>query len=96
MVCQAYDPWDMLSDVVTVPLTTSWTHYTVELTAWDDDTNANIGFYLGADSPSVYIDNVRFWEKQDTKITDLTPEISVIYDDPDTPDTATNYQLQVD
>jgi RHS repeat-associated protein len=93
---QAHTPWNLLAPTVTVPLTNTWTHYETTLTSNASDANARIGFYLGNSTASVSLDNIRFREAVPTKVTDMTPEFSGIYDDPDVPDTATNYQIQVD
>jgi hypothetical protein len=93
---QAHSPWSTLAPTVTVSLDSEWTHYVVPFVANADDTNARIVLYMGDDDESVYVDNVRFWKSVDTKITDMTPEFSGVYDDPDSPDTATSYRIQVE
>lgn len=93
---QAHAPWNLLAPTVVVPLTSTWTHYVFKLTANASDTNARIGFYMGNSTTSLWLDNVRFAEAVPTKVTDMTPEFSARYDDPDAGDTATSYRVQVD
>jgi hypothetical protein len=93
---QAHDPWEQLGSAITLPLTTEWTHYVLDFTSNADDENARIGFYTANDDATVSLDNIRWREATNTKITDLTPDFSAIYDDLDTPDYAGDYQLQVD
>ena len=95
VLTQNHDPWTELTSQVDFTLYPDWNKYVVELTPSQSDSDARIAFFLGAELPDVSIDDVRFWVKQDTKVTDQNPEFSAIYDDPDTTDTATNYQIQV-
>jgi len=92
---QNHDPWSELTAQVDFTLYPDWNKYVVELTPSQSDSDSRISFFFGEEMPDVHVDDVRFWEKQDTKVTDQTPEFSAIYDDEDVGDTATDYQIQV-
>lgn len=94
-IVQDNDPWAELTPEVNVPITSEWVRYSVEFDPSAAESDARLSFFFAGDTETVYLDNVRFWRVKDTKITDMTPELSAIYDDPDTGDTALSYQIQV-
>ncbi len=92
-----YSPWSEISS--TVDFYTNYNggfvKYQIELTPTTTESNARLIFYLGDEQGWIKLDNLRFWPKQATKVSDSTPEFSAIYDDPDSGDYAEYYQFQI-
>ena len=92
---QNHDNLYLLSDTVPYTIYPTWNHYTIELTSSDTDPNARIDFNsLASALGNVWIDNVRLFKKQTTKITAPPPHFNGIYDSTGT-STASAYQIQV-
>ncbi|MFA5188562.1 MAG: FG-GAP-like repeat-containing protein [Patescibacteria group bacterium] len=94
-LAQNHSPWTDLTSLVGFTLDNGWQKYEVELTPSATDSNGRLLFYLGDNSDGIYFDDVKLKEIQPTKISDSTPEFSAIYDDADSGDYATDYQIQV-
>lgn len=92
---QDHSPYDQLSSETSFTLYPTWNRYVVEIPATSGDAVAVLNFYLGTNISDVYLDNIHLWPKTSTKITNGNPNFTARYDDPDSPDTATAYQLQV-
>ncbi len=96
-IAKNYSPWTDLTAIA--EFHTNWNggfaKYQIELTPNATESNARLIFYLGDDQGWIKLDSLRLWPQQATKVSDSTPEFSAIYDDPDSGDYATDYQIQL-
>jgi YD repeat-containing protein len=91
---QNHSPNNTFTPFTHFTVTPNWNHYVIELTPTGGDVNGRFDFNLGTAAGHIWFDNLRFFKKQNTKLTAPPPHFTGIYDTAGTT-TASAYQVQV-